>query len=175
MMAAYAEDAVDFALSEYGVELDYSPASVEHVENMLAKLHDSMVPSGVWARLFKLPPLPEQVDQVSKMFGGYIGEVFKYNYGGEWSMDDKTVPGETDYSFNVQGHTIWPHFKCGKRLVDGPEENVRTYFSVLTKDMTPLAPSERPKLPRRPAGAEAPEEPESDGEAETSGTGDASE
>lgn len=131
MMAAYAEDAVALARGEFGIELDYSETSVHQVEEMLAKLHEELVPSGFWARMFKLGPRPDQIDSVSKMFGGYIGEVFKRHYGGEWVLDETSFPGETVYSFHTGGQTIWPHFKSGKRLINGPEDNVWTYYQII--------------------------------------------
>jgi hypothetical protein len=42
MMAAYAEDAVDFAKNNFNLELDYSESSVELVESMAAQLYDSL-------------------------------------------------------------------------------------------------------------------------------------
>lgn len=83
MMAAYAEDAVDHAKSAGGVTLDYSPASVEAVEAVLTKLHEAL-PKGFLARLFGRGPSPAEVATVSKMYGGYVGEVLRRARGGEW-------------------------------------------------------------------------------------------
>lgn len=142
MMAAYAEDAVDFARDEHQVTLDYSEASVEKVEEILAKIHEK-ISKATRIRILRVltAPPPDYVDTVSKMFGGYIGEVFKRHYGGEWSLDETTFPGEIVYTFSIQGHRIWPHFKAGKRVVNGYEDNVWHYYQVLARDLTSV-PSE---------------------------------
>lgn len=127
MMAAYAEDAVDHAKSAGGVTLDYSPASVEAVEAVLTKLHEAL-PKGFLARLFGRGPSPAEVATVSKMYGGYVGEVLRRARGGEWILDDEIVPGERTPCLRKGGFRIWPTGKVHKRLGNGPEDNVWHYY-----------------------------------------------
>ena len=86
MMIAYAEDAVDFARNNFGVTLDYSVSSVKHVEEMANKLYES-TPRGIF-RFFKKAPKPTKVDSVCKMLGGYVGEVYRREKGGQWDINE---------------------------------------------------------------------------------------
>jgi len=42
MMVAYAQDAIDYAAQRFNVQLDYSEASVERVEAILAQLFETV-------------------------------------------------------------------------------------------------------------------------------------
>jgi hypothetical protein len=72
MMIAYAQDAVDHAQASSGVALDYSFDSIRGVEEILEKLRAAL-PRGCWGKLFGKGPSKQDVDQVCKMYGGYLG------------------------------------------------------------------------------------------------------
>jgi hypothetical protein len=131
MMAAYATDGVEYAANTHGVELDYSEASVERVEALLAKLFDSR-PKGFVGRLLGKGPSPEQIDLLAKAIGGYVGEVMRRNWGGRWKLESAAFPGQAVITLELaNGADVWPHFKVGKRLTNGPEDNVLHYFRVM--------------------------------------------
>lgn len=131
MMAAYAEDAVDYCNEKFSVVLDYSEESVEKVEAVLASLHEQ-IPRGFIAKLFKYSPPPHVIDQLAKMLGGYVGEVMRRSWGGHWKHESNAFPGMKVYTLELSGQSdVWPHFKVGNRIVNGPEDNVWHYFQVL--------------------------------------------
>jgi len=120
---AYALDAVDDALRNMNVKLDWSEASIARVELILDELHRS-------ARVQKPPP--KGVETVAKVFGSYIGEVFIQHHGGSWgliSLGGQPLPG---IRAAKHGHRFWPWVRTLKRLSDGPEENVLHYYLHLT-------------------------------------------
>ena len=84
MMVAYSQDAVDYCRAKFAIDLDYSEGSVERVEDMLGRLHEHM--PGFLGRLFRRGPSAHDLDVLSKMMGGYIGEVMKRHWGdaGSW-------------------------------------------------------------------------------------------
>jgi hypothetical protein len=134
MMVAYAQDAVDMAKANFGVELDYSEASVQKVEECLTKLHDT-IPKGFLGKLLGRGPSADDILQVSKMFGGYVGEVFRKYHGGAWLVEP--APGSDGPVVTLQhsnGGKFWPSAKVHKRLVNGPEDNVWVYYRVLTRE-----------------------------------------
>lgn len=129
MMAAYAEDAVDYARTVFGIALDYSNDSIEHVESIAAKLHRER-PRGWLAKMMKRGPTPAEIDQVCKMLGGYIGEVFRRSKGGDWAIHQ-------DFNaLGVQRDEAWvfPPSKVHKRLTNGDEDNLWSYYRVILEE-----------------------------------------
>lgn len=133
MMAAYAEDAVDHARSASGATLDYSSESIRKVEDVLAILY-AVLPKSFFGRLFGRGPSAEDVSTMSKMYGGYIGEVLRRMGRGEWVLDPEIVPGQQTISLRKGEARIFPPAKVQKRLTNGADDNVWVYLQVLSKD-----------------------------------------
>ena len=131
MMAAYAQDAVDHAKENFQLDLDFSTESVREVEETLASMF-SAIPKGLLARIFGRAPSDEVIWSFAKMYGGYIGEVLRRAGGGEWFIDEDVAPGML--GLRKADHRIWPPAKVGKRLTNGPEDNVWHYFIVVSED-----------------------------------------
>lgn len=123
MMHAYALDAVDFAREKFNVTLDFSEGSLKSVEKILNHLHETY---GDFS--------DDDMDALTKMFGGYVSEVMKQFYGGHWKLETRAFPGAEVLTFEILGHDLWPHFKAGKRLVNGSEDNIWFYYRVLKQD-----------------------------------------
>jgi hypothetical protein len=68
----YSLDAIDFAQSRFKLELDWTDESFAHVESMLTVFHEKMPDAN---------PSEEQISLFAKMFGSYVGEVFRRNHG----------------------------------------------------------------------------------------------
>jgi hypothetical protein len=129
MMSAYAEDALDFARNNFGVSLDYTNESVRQVEAMAEALVEAR-PKNFISKLFRKGPSDEEVQTVCKMLGGYIGEVYRRSKGGDWGINEQ---------FQALGvfqgeNWIFPPSKVHKRLTNGPEDNLWSYFSVLLSE-----------------------------------------
>ena len=119
--AAYSLDAVDLAARNFGITLDWSESSIPKVERMLGQLHDEMARA-------KQPD--DSIWTFAKMFGSYIGEVLRRHHGGEWGivrMGDQSFPGLQQSG----GALCWPWGKARNRLVNGSEDDVSSYYSVL--------------------------------------------
>lgn len=134
MMSAYAEDGVAYAQQAFGVALDYSEGSVELVEGVLSKLYEAK-PKGFLARLLGQGPSVRQIDQISKALGGYVGEVMRRHWGGHWKLESQAFPAQPVITLRLpNGSDIWKHFKVGKRLTNGEENNVWHYFQVMRQE-----------------------------------------
>lgn len=144
MMVAYAEDAVDMARANFQVELDYSERSVQRVERCLAQLH-STIPKGFFGKMLGRGPSPEQIETVAKMFGAYVGEVFRRHYGGEWVVEPAPgAPGPVVTLVHPNGR-FFPPAKVHKRIANGDEDNVWHYYQVLTREwIKPKSPEPAP-------------------------------
>jgi len=117
---AYALDAVDFARDRFKLALDWSDASVMHIETMLAKCHEQMV-----------NPTDEQILQFAKLFGSYVGEVFRRNHGATWGMvtlESQSFPG---LKASGPAGLFWPWGRAQNRIRNGPEDNVWHYYQQL--------------------------------------------
>ena len=133
MMEAYAADAVEHAQSAFGLKLDYSAESIKDVEDVLSKLHRSF-PRGLM-RLIRRPPSAETIDTLCKMYGGYIGEVYRRTVGGTWDLRED-IPGAEGPMLALSrpgGDAIFPPAKVWKRIHNGAEDDVWFYFQVFTK------------------------------------------
>ncbi len=126
VMAAYAEDAVDFAQRNFQLTLDYSPASARLVERMAQTLVEQR-PQGFLGKLFKRGPSPEEIDQVCKMLGGYLGEVLRRAQGGEWEANAQLQA----VGLRMGTRWVFPHAKVHKRLLQGSEHNLEHYLKSL--------------------------------------------
>ena len=118
---AYALDAVDFAKSAFRLKLDWSDESVRHVETMLAELHNQVESA---------QPDEEKIFTFGKMFGSYVGEVYRKRHGGVWGM--VTLDGQTFTGMQApSGTNFWPWGRAQNRIVNGPEDNIWHYYQIL--------------------------------------------
>jgi hypothetical protein len=122
--AAYCLDCLDVARGNFNTELDGSEASIALVEQMLGQLHD---------QLDVAKPTEEQIGAFAKMFGSYVGEVFRLKHGAEWGIvriGDKEFPGMQSSS---GGTTFWPWERAYNRITDGPENSMWHYYLALLR------------------------------------------
>lgn len=119
---AYALDAVDVAQANFGVSLDWSDASVVGVEAMLDTMHREIRAAN---------PSQETIETFAKIFGSYVGEVYRRNHGATWglvTLDGNTFPG----LMSARGCTLfWPWGRVQNRLIEGAENNVGHYYQAL--------------------------------------------
>jgi hypothetical protein len=122
-MPILAAKAVDYAAAR-GVTLDYAPSSVERVESLLADLHRARTAG-------QLPD--DQLHAHAARFGAYIGEVLRRQYGGHWTQDHD-VAGPNSFPIHWKDGQSFPIAWCGKRILNGDEDNVWFKFQAVTSD-----------------------------------------
>ena len=121
LVLACAQQGVLAAQLDWSEPIDCSEDSLDAVERILGAMHN----------LRKKPDshiTDDQVEALSTSMGVVVGEVIRRHYGGQWR------PSE-DGSFEIPypGTTIHPIARARKRIVDGPAENVKMYFSSMQK------------------------------------------
>ena len=121
-MPSAAEDAIDYA-SERGKKLDYSVESVKSVDALLGELHEVHAKGNLSDKDVKIH---------APRFGAYIGEVIRRGYGGTWAIDH-SVAGPGSFPLHWKSDSF-PVTWCGKRILNGEEDNVRVKFQVVTSD-----------------------------------------
>lgn len=128
-MSDIAEFAVQDAKKEFGVTLDFSPQSVEAVEGILGKLHDQHV---------KAPLEGKALNKRALRFGVYVGEVIRRQKNGHWEVVKITAFDPMMFKItykHAQGKegTSFPVNWCGKRILNGDEDNVWHKYRTLVE------------------------------------------
>ncbi|PYX94992.1 MAG: hypothetical protein DMG67_00005 [Acidobacteria bacterium] len=136
MMQDYAEDAVRMA-RQLHVELDYSEQSLEQVEHLLAQLHNGLqIPaeflSGPQVDHMAAGPVTSgvenRVDELARVWGGYLGEVVRRRFGGEWTVEKYPAGDFLIVTLNVNGAKLFPAMKIHKRLTNGAADDLLAFY-----------------------------------------------
>jgi hypothetical protein len=123
-MHKQAEYAVDLAQERFDITLDYSPESVEQVEQIQAQIREK----------YEQKPADADISfQAYFIWGAYIGEVIKKLKGGTWHEDPETHRITLRYMDQDEEMVIEPTFWCYRRIGKGrPEDNVWYKFLLMT-------------------------------------------
>ena len=120
MMQHYAAQAVEIA-REFHANLDFSTASCATLDAIVAEVADSM---------------PERVNddelaEMSKLWGGYLGEVIRRCCGGEWRLERPPGVQAPSAALVVRGARVFPTVKIFRRLTVGGSENVAEFARMV--------------------------------------------
>jgi hypothetical protein len=122
---AYALDAVNFAHANMKLRLDWTDHSIQLLESILDVFNRDLT---------KTKPTDEQVLRFSKMWGSYLGEVYRKNHGAIWGL--VTQGGHSFPGLQATSGTLfWPWGRVENRLRNGPEDNVWRYYQHLTSQL----------------------------------------
>ena len=129
MMLAYAEQAVA-AARQLEVQLDYSEESLQQVETILDRLQDP-IPGGARGAASSATPSDAETEDLCKVWGGYLGEVVRRRWGGEWVLE--TYPGGNflTVALSVRGGKVFPSLKIYRRLSQGAAESVWSFYCMM--------------------------------------------
>jgi hypothetical protein len=147
MMQEYAERATELG-RDFDITLDYSEESLQGLERILAQLSDehrafvqkpTLANSGLgWGTQKQRgaqPEVEEQMVMMCKLWGGYLGEVVRRRWGGEWAMD--TYPGAefATLTLNVRGAKLFPSMKVYRRLTEGAGDDVWAFYRKIREKL----------------------------------------
>ena len=121
---AYSEDLVEMVRVVTGVELDYSVASVEQLEEFIDVLVEA-VPGGLWARISG--QRQRNLRDFAKALGGYSGEVLRRTRGGTWEFDGALSPSPTAFGLRGEYGLVWPTAWAQLRIANGASNSLYTY------------------------------------------------
>lgn len=118
MMEGYAQAAAEAAHDEFRRALDFSSESIERLDEILVLVGES-------------PEL--DIDFEVRLWGSYLGEVLRRRYTGNWEMTrypggEMAVP-----AVEVRGSRLFPLMKVYRRLTEGEEEDLATFFTMVTE------------------------------------------
>lgn len=129
VLAGCAAEMVKVARDRHSIDLDYSDASAEAVEGIAERFWQSR-PTGP-----SDPATERIIVGVSNDLGGYLGETFRRNHGGEWGWVADGRGGRFPGFRTPSGALFWPTGKARNRLINGPEDNLALYYSQLVADL----------------------------------------
>ncbi len=119
----YAQEAVDMAKKAFDISLDWSDSSIANVEKALAMMHSSFITTNP-------RPTDDQAMSFAKLYGSYIGEVYRRNHGGEWSVVNLNKQEFLGLQ-TTAGDIFWPWGRALNRITQGPENDVAYYYRAL--------------------------------------------
>ena len=118
MMQGYSQAASQVAREQFRRDLDYSAESIEGLDEILVLVGES-------------PEL--DIDFEVRLWGSYLGEVLRRRYAGGWEMT-KYPGGEMAVpAVEVRGSRLFPLMKVYRRLTEGEEEDLTTFFAMVTE------------------------------------------
>ena len=116
-MQGYAQAAARLARSHFRRDLDFSSESIEKLDEILVLVGES-------------PDM--DIDFEVRLWGSYLGEVLRQRYAGGWEMT-KYPGGEMAVpAVEVRGSRLFPLMKVYRRLTEGEEEDLATFFTMVT-------------------------------------------
>ena len=118
MMEAYAKAAVELGGRDFRQKLDYSPDSIDGLDEILVRVGES-------------PEL--DLDFEVRLWGSYLGEVLRRRYAGFWEMTVYPGGAAAVPAIEVRGSRLFPLMKVYRRLTVGEEEDLRSFYSMVTE------------------------------------------
>jgi hypothetical protein len=117
MMEGYAQSAAQLGRQEFGQKLDFTAESVDGLDEILVRVGES-------------PEL--DLDFEVRLWGSYLGEVLRRRYAGSWEMTQYPGGAIAVPAVDVRGSRLFPLMKVYRRLTVGEEEDLRTFYSMVT-------------------------------------------
>jgi len=118
MMEGYAQAAAELAKGEFGQKLDFTSDSIDSLDEILVLVGES-------------PEL--DIDFEVRLWGSYLGEVLRRRYAGSWEMTQYPGGVAAVPAVELRGSRLFPLMKVFRRLTEGEEEDLRTFFSMVTE------------------------------------------
>jgi hypothetical protein len=118
MMEGYARAAAGLGHSEFKQKLDYSSESIDGLDEILVVVGES-------------PEL--DLDFEVRLWGSYLGEMLRRRYAGTWEMTQYPGGVMAVPAIEVRGSRLFPLMKVYRRLTVGDEEDLRTFYSMVTE------------------------------------------
>ncbi len=118
MMEGYARAAAELGRQTFRQNLDFSAGSIDALDEILVLVGDS-------------PEL--DLDFEVRLWGSYLGEVLRRRYTGAWAMTQYPGGAAAVPSIDVRGSHLFPLVKVYRRLTIGEEEDLGTFFVMVTE------------------------------------------
>lgn len=137
-MAEVAAHAVRMAADEFEADLDYSPESIQMVDQLLAEFAEEF-PSGDDLPAGEQPEMEEAIATVSSLFGAYVGEVMRRKLGGSWRLEESSEGALV--SLHVDGQLLSPPIDVFHRVTGEERSSLWEFYTSMFPSLpSPEAP-----------------------------------
>lgn len=137
-MRTIAEDAARLAAEQFGTPLDYSGESIAALEELLHALRETF-PQDDAGHLALGPGTQQQISVASSLFGAYLGEVLRRQFGGTWVVEP--APDAPVVALQVGNEFLFPPTRVFQRLLEGAEQSVWDYHQFAVHALTKKGPA----------------------------------
>jgi hypothetical protein len=117
MKEGYAQAAAELGRDQFGQKLDFTSESIDSLDEILVLVGES-------------PEL--DLDFEVRLWGGYLGEVLRLRYAGAWEMTPYPGGMAAVPAVDLRGSRLFPLMKVYRRLTEGDEADLRTFFTMVT-------------------------------------------
>jgi hypothetical protein len=118
MMEGYAQAAAELGRREFRQTLDFTAESIDGLDEILILVGES----------------PERdLDFEVRLWGSYLGEVLRRRYAGSWEMTQYPGGAVAVPAVELRGSRLFPLMKVYRRLTVGEEEDLHTFFTMVTE------------------------------------------
>jgi hypothetical protein len=118
MMEDYAQAAAVLGACETNRKLDFTAESIDALDEVLVLVGEC----------------PEfDLDFEVRLWGSYLGEVLRRRYAGSWEMTVYPGGAMAVPSVDVRGSRVFPLMKVYRRLTAGEEEDLHSFFTMVTE------------------------------------------
>jgi len=118
MMEGYAAAAAALGSRESQLTFDFAAESIDALDEILILVGES-------------PEL--DLDFEVRLWGSYLGEVLRRRYAGSWEMTVYPGGATAVPSVDVRGSHLFPLMKVYRRLTAGEEEDLHSFFAMVTE------------------------------------------
>jgi hypothetical protein len=118
MMEGYARAAAELGQREFKQRLDFTSDSIDGLDEILVLVGES-------------PEL--DLDFEVRLWGSYLGEILRRRYAGVWEMTQYPGGALAVPAIEVRGSRLFPMMKVYRRLTIGDEEDLRTFYVMVTE------------------------------------------
>jgi hypothetical protein len=118
MMEGYARAAAELGRDGFKQKLDFSSDSIDELDEILVRVGES-------------PEL--DLDFEVRLWGSYLGEVLRRRYNGSWEMTPYPGGAVAVPAVEVRGSRLFPLIKVYRRLTKGEEEDLGSFFAMVTE------------------------------------------
>jgi hypothetical protein len=118
MMEGYALAAVELGRCEFRQKLDFTSESIDGLDEILVLVGES-------------PEL--ELEFEVRLWGSYLGEVLRRRYAGIWQMTQYPGGVAAVPAVDVRGSWIFPLMKVYRRLTEGEEADMRSFYAMVTE------------------------------------------
>ena len=133
LVEQYLKAAQDAAWQWRSVQFNYSPDTINVLEEMLEELHQEWN-SKTLKKKIGLGLNESDVAQWANLWGMYLGETLRREFDGKWIDKHKEAPSLVAVEF-PDSSVIFPTARVFRRIMDGEVENVATYYYEISSSL----------------------------------------